>query len=75
MTLGYKIKCRREELGLTQPELAQATKLSQSSISQIEKNIFIPRDSTLIVLSAVLKIPLSELLSMKIKQILENNPL
>lgn len=40
MTLGNKIRNRREELGLTQPELAEKTKLTQGYISRVENDKF-----------------------------------
>ena len=40
MTLGQKIKHRREELGYTQTELAQKTQTSQPYISRLEKDDF-----------------------------------
>lgn len=63
MTLGYKIKSRREELGMSQVELAERSKLTQGYISRIEQNQFIPKASTLIVIAVSLKIPIKELLS------------
>lgn len=69
MTLGRKIRNRREELCMTQPELAETARLSQSSISQIEKGVFIPRDSTIIVLALALKMPPEELLGTETNQI------
>ena len=71
MTLGRKIRNRREELCMTQPELAETARLSQSSISQIEKGVFIPRDSTLIVLAVALRLQPEELLGMKSNQIIK----
>ncbi len=71
MTLGRKIRNRREELCMTQPELAETARLSQSSISQIEKGVFIPRDSTLIVLAVALRLEPEELLGMKSNQIIK----
>ncbi len=71
MTLGRKIRNRREELGMTQPELAETARLSQSSISQIEKGVFVPRDSTIVVLALALKIPPEELLGIENNQIIE----
>lgn len=62
MTLGGKIRNRRMELGMTQPELASASKLTQGYISQVEKGCYIPKESTLFILSAVLQIPYEELL-------------
>lgn len=60
--IGRKIKNRREELGLTQPELAEISKLSQGYISRIESGKFIPKASTLIVIAASLKISYHELM-------------
>ncbi len=54
MTLGNKIRNRREELGLTQPELAQKSRLTQGYISKIENDGFIPKEATLIVLAVSL---------------------
>lgn len=51
MTLGNKIRNRHVELGLTQPELAEKTKLTQPTISRIEENRFTPKATTLIVLA------------------------
>lgn len=63
MTLGYKIKSRREELGMSQVELAERSKLTQGYISRIEQNQHIPKESTLIVLAVSLKMSVKELLS------------
>lgn len=54
MTLGNKIRSRREELGLTQVELAEKTRLTQGYISRIEGNSFIPKSTTLTVLALAL---------------------
>lgn len=54
MTLGNKIRNRREELGLTQAELAEKTKLTQGYISRVEGNAFIPKATTLMVLAFAL---------------------
>lgn len=51
MTLGNRIRSRREELGLTQPELAQKSKLTQGYISKIENDSFVPKATTLMVLA------------------------
>ena len=71
MTLGNRIRNRREELGMTQPELAEIARLSQSSISQIEKGIFVPRKSTIVILAIALHLPPEELLGMKSNQIIQ----
>lgn len=62
MTLGYKIKSRREELGMSQVELAERSRLTQGYISQIEQNHFVPKESTLIVLAVSLNMSATELL-------------
>ncbi len=54
MTLGNRIRNRREELGLTQVELAEKTQLTQGYISRIEGNSFIPKSTTLTVLALAL---------------------
>lgn len=54
MTLGNKIRNRREELGLTQPELAQRARLTQGYISSVEHDVYVPRATTLIVLAIAL---------------------
>lgn len=54
MTLGNKIRNRRVELGLTQVELAERTRLTQATISRIEDNIIAPKATTLIVLAIFL---------------------
>lgn len=57
MTLGNKIRNRREELGLNQVELAEKSKLTQGSISRIEGDIITPKATTLIVLAIALDLP------------------
>lgn len=54
MTLENKIRNRREELGLIQPELAAKSRLSQGYISLIETDSYIPKAATLIVLAVSL---------------------
>lgn len=54
MTLGKKIKSRREELGLSQVELAAKSKLTQGYISGVENGNFIPKATTLIALAVAL---------------------
>lgn len=56
MTLGNKIRNRREELGLTQPELAQKSRLTQGYISRIENDSFVPKAATLMVLAISLNL-------------------
>ncbi len=62
MTLGQKIKHRREELGYTQVELAQKTKTSQSYISQLEKDSFNPSMQMIINIAVALDISIDYLL-------------
>lgn len=54
MTLGNKIRNRRVELGLTQIELAERTKLTQPTISRIEEDKITPKATTLIALAIYL---------------------
>ena len=62
MTLGNRIRNRREELGLTQPELAQKSRLTQGYISRIENDGFVPKAATLIVLAISLDLAPNEFL-------------
>ncbi|MBR1592519.1 MAG: helix-turn-helix transcriptional regulator [Ruminococcus sp.] len=62
MTLGNKIISRREELKLTQQELAQRSRLSQGYISRVEKDMFIPKATTLLALALSLELPYNALL-------------
>lgn len=62
MTLGNKIISRREELGLTQQELAQRSRLSQGYISRVEKDAFVPKATTLLALALSLELPYNEFL-------------
>jgi len=57
MTLGNRIINRREELKLTQQELAQRSRLSQGYISKVEKDMFIPKATTLLALALSLELP------------------
>lgn len=57
MTLGNKIRSRREELGLNQIELAKKSRLTQATISRIESDIIAPKATTLIVLAISLDLP------------------
>lgn len=54
MTLGNRIRSRREELGLNQIELAEKSRLTQATISRIESDKLIPKATTLIVLAITL---------------------
>ena len=71
MTLGNKVRSRREELGMTQIELAESARLSQGHISKVESGAFIPKESTLIVLAVALRLSPEELLGTKSNQIIK----
>ena len=62
MTLGNKIRNRREELGLTQLELAHKAKASQPYISRLEKGELRPSMRILLNLSSALDMSLDEML-------------
>lgn len=62
MTLGNKIKDHREELKLTQQELAQRSRLAQSYISRVENDVFVPKATTLLALTVALGLPYDALL-------------
>ena len=68
MTLGQKIKHRREELGYTQVELAQKTQVSRSYISQLEKDSFNPSTQMIVNIAVVLDISIDYLLLDKKKR-------
>ncbi len=62
MTLGQKIKHRREELGYTQVELAQKTQTSQPYISRLEKGDFNPSTQMIISIAVTLDVSIDYLL-------------
>lgn len=62
MTLGQKIKLRREELGYTQAELAQKTQTSQPYISRLEKDDFNPSTQMIISIAVTLGVSIDYLL-------------
>lgn len=55
MSIGSRIKQRREELGLTQPELANLVGISKGSIGNYESNVSSPNEKILFKLFEVLK--------------------
>lgn len=63
--LGKNIKNRREEIGLTQQELAEKVNVDRSMISKLEKNKTLPSISTLESLAQALKMSISELIEEK----------
>lgn len=62
MTLGEIVRTRRQELGMSQPELAKLTGMSQSGISQIETGKNCPSIGTLDVIASHLLCSTSDLL-------------
>ena len=62
MTLGQKIKQRREELGYTQVELAQKTQTSQPYISRLEKDDFNPSTQMIVNIAVALNMSIDYLL-------------
>jgi len=59
--LGRKIAARREELGMSRKELAEATSLSYPYIAQIETGYRLPSTKHQVILSKVLGMSLDEL--------------
>jgi transcriptional regulator with XRE-family HTH domain len=59
--LGKKIAARREELGMSRKELAEATSLSYPYIAQIETGYRLPSTKHQVILSKVLGLSLDEL--------------
>lgn len=55
---GRKIKIAREDIGLTQAELAEKIDVSQNFLGDIERGIKLPSLNKLILLSNTLKISL-----------------
>lgn len=62
MTLGQKIKNRREELGYTQLELAHKTQTCQSYISRLEHGDFNPSMQMIINIAVALDISIDNML-------------
>ncbi len=62
MTLENKPRSRRKELGLTQPELAAKSRLTQGYISRVENDEYVPKAATLIVLAISLDLAPNEFL-------------
>lgn len=59
--LGRKIAARREELGMSRKQLAEATNLSYPYIAQIETGYRLPSTKHQVILSKVLGMSLDEL--------------
>lgn len=62
MTLGQKIRNRREELGYTQTELARKTQTSQPYISRLEKDDFNPSTQMIVNIAVTLGVSIDYLL-------------
>lgn len=69
MTLGNRIRNRRQELGLTQPELAEKTMTTQGYISRVERDQLSPKSSMLLVFASALSLPQKELLNLAEKKV------
>lgn len=61
MTMGKKIKLKRQELGLYQSELAELVGVNQPQISRIEKGLRNPSVDLLLKISKVLHCDLDDL--------------
>lgn len=61
LELGRKIAARREELGMSRKELAEATSLSYPYIAQIETGYRLPSTKHQVILSKVLGLSLDDL--------------
>ena len=61
--LGENVRAFRQELGLSQEELAFRAELDRTYISQIERGVSNPSLLVLIKISSVLKVELVDLLS------------
>ena len=57
--IGTKIMTRRKELKLSQEELADMVGVARQAVSAWERNFFVPKGKSLMVLSRALKAPLS----------------
>lgn len=63
MTIGKKIKLRRELLGLSQKELAEQTRIGQSYISELENGKYQPTAPVIVELAKALKCSADYLIS------------
>lgn len=61
MTIGERIKEKREELGMTQSKFARKVGMSRQCVSYIENGRFEPRLFSAICIADVLEITLDEL--------------
>lgn len=61
-SLGTTVRAKREELHMTQPELAERVGTSQSHVSRIETDQCVPSAVLLVKLAGALKMSAAELL-------------
>lgn len=61
-SLGTTVRAKREELQMTQPELAERVGTSQSHVSRIETDQCVPSAVLLVKLAGALKMSAAELL-------------
>lgn len=61
MTLGQRLKARREELGCGIRQLGRETGIAAQTIINIENSVSSPLFKNVIILSKTLSIPLDEL--------------
>lgn len=61
ITIGRKIKAKREELGMSRNEVAKACGMSHSTVSRVENGESNFRASTLIALAVVLDLSEADL--------------
>ncbi len=61
-SLGTTVRAKREELQMTQPELAERVGTSQSHVSRIEADQCVPSAVLLVKLAGALKMSAAELL-------------
>ena len=73
--LGQRIRERRQELNLSQPQLAEYAGLSAGHIARIERGEIVPTLPTVQELERVLEIPLFPLLSVYDEQESGNEPI
>lgn len=65
MSVAYRIRNRRMELGITQTQLARSAKLTPAAISQFESGLRKPSFDALSKLAVALKVTTDYLLGMK----------
>lgn len=62
-TFGRSLRSYRKQRGLSQEDLAEASKLSRNYVSDIERGVRNPSLLALVRLSRALRLPLRDLLS------------